>query len=181
MLLPRPPKNKSWPGDEPLLAHLTARDYVRHGYVPKEVWARFFTFGLVRNPYARVESLYFYLGAHKRMSFDAFVADRLLQGPRRQFHAPATRYLTGQAGHIRVDQIYRLEEISDAWGNIQDRAKLPQVLPHVNAAKQREKVIWGDAARACVRQAYAKDFALFGYDVDSGALKPPEAKEVWTP
>lgn len=63
------------------------------------------------------------------------------------FIRPQVDYLCDETGKMLVDRVYKLEEIRDAFADIQARAGVKSDLPHVNAsstkqapAKQRAKV-----------------------------------------
>lgn len=123
----------------PRLAHLTAHEYVANKYVPEAMFRDYMTFSVVRDPFARVVSLYRYMGFHRMMSFDRFVASYLpkVLGDRdhsgRWFVRPQADFITSPSGEVIVDHLVRLEDID---------AQLPAVLslvgldvdavPHVN-------------------------------------------------
>ncbi len=71
MMMRRPTAPEAWPGDVDRLAHLRARDYIRYGYLPQDLWDAFFTFSTVRNPFKRFESLFHYSGTDK--NFETYI------------------------------------------------------------------------------------------------------------
>lgn len=168
MLATRP---QGWGGTNPRLAHLKATEYVRFDYLTSEMWSEFFTFAIVRNPFARVASAYHYLET-KEASLERFAAS-LARGRRSGFMDPAWSYVSDGNGDQLVSAWYRLEELKSRWPEIAARSGLADTgLPHRNATgRKKPGAVWTDGAIRAVRQVYAEDFARFGYADDA----PPEA------
>lgn len=127
----------------PRLAHLLARDYVRLGYLPAEMFAAYYRFAVVRNPWSRAVSLYRHLGLD--MPFREFVA-RWLQAEfdRRDWNGefwfvrPQVDYLY-DGGELLVQDIVRFENLAEEFPRVEAASGLRSPLPHVNRG--------GDAAR----------------------------------
>ena len=168
LLLAKRPK--AWAGKSPQLAHLKAQEYIAGGYLPQKLWSELFSFAIVRNPFARVESAFHYLDP-KAGSLEEFAVS-LAQRRRQGFMDPAWDYVSNTDGEMLVSAWYRLEEIARGWPEITERANLPGVaLPHRNStATKKRTAVWTPAALQAVREVYADDFLRFGYDVG----KPPE-------
>ncbi|MFD0979919.1 sulfotransferase family 2 domain-containing protein [Tropicimonas aquimaris] len=162
------PENGSWGGSVNRLAHLPARDYVHHDYLPGRLWDTFFTFSTVRNPFARLESLYFYSRANKRADFAAFVNRMVPRRVANEMYRPQSTFLTDPDGKVLVSRIYRLETLSRDWADIRQRAGLSTDLPHKNRST-RAPLEWTDPMRDIVREVYADDFTLLAYDPETGA------------
>lgn len=162
LLLAKRPK--AWAGESPQLAHLKAREYVAGGYLPQRLWSELFSFAIVRNPFARVESAFHYLDP-KAQSLEEFAVS--LSTRRRQgFMDPAWDYVSSADGDMLISAWYRLEDIADQWPEITRRSNLPGVaLPHRNStATKKRDAVWTPVALQAVREVYADDFLRFGYD-----------------
>jgi hypothetical protein len=155
----------------PRLAHLRARDYVACHHLSQELFARYFTFALVRSPVARVLSFYHYLGHKKSLSH--FVQHRLSRAfeERHPFNGdyyflrPQVDFLTDADGQPLLDATYRLEEIDAARAEIAERAGLASPIPHNNRSEQRASAadLTGEDI-AVIRTLYDVDFKALGYD-----------------
>lgn len=168
LLLGRKPAQ--WGGQNRHLAHLKAEEYLRFGYITPLMWSQFFTFAVVRNPFARVASAFHYLDP-ARESLEAFALS--LDSKRNGFLDPAWHYVRGEDGRPLVSAWYRLEDLGDNWPAIAARARLGRApLPHRNAGgEKRREAVWTPAAIDAVQEVYAEDFNHFGYATEA----PPEA------
>jgi len=193
-------RNNDRPELGPLrLAHLTAADYVRCGYVPQEMFDAYFRFAIIRDPWSRAVSHYRHLDLN--MPFGAFVAEWLPQEFESRdwngqfwFVRPQTDFVM-QGGELAVNEILRLENLAQEFGRAASASGLASPLPHVNRSSERKtrklrsitrrlKVAlqpdrrdrhphWRDfydaQSIAGVAQLYGSDIKTFGY-------RPPELK-----
>lgn len=163
MLMKRP---RGWHGRHGRLAHLRALDYLEGEYLPVALWAEFYTFAMVRNPYARLASAWRYL--RPSGDFADFVAGLATDGlPRDGFLDPAISYLTDEYGGLLVKDVWRLEEMPARWPDLAARAGIEGTpLPHRNKAPGRDArpLRWTQTAIAQARDLYAEDFSRLGYD-----------------
>lgn len=166
-LMERP---KSWPGRHGRLAHLRAEEYLSGRYMPVAQWAAFYTFGLVRNPYHRVESAWRYLDPVP--DFPDFIAQLAGEGlPLRGFLDPALDYLADEYGGLLVNEVWKLEDMPARWPELAERAGIPGTpLPHLNKGGDTQCAVWTPAAVDAVRAIYAKDFSAFGYDPEAAPI-----------
>ena len=161
---------KGWGGEHPRLAHLKAREYLGFDYLSREMWSKYFSFAIVRNPFARVASAYHYLDP-RIDSLEEFAVS-LVQSRRKGFMDPAWDYFRDENGEQLVSAWYRLEEIAECWPAIAARSHLRDApLPYRNAMGHKKPgAVWTEAAIQAVRDVYADDFSRFGYADDA----PPE-------
>ncbi len=106
----------------PRLAHLTARDYVGHGYISEADFNAYFSCAIVRNPWARAVSLYHYLRYF--VSFERFIEQKLSKELWRHsywFVRPQTDFVIDRDGGICVDFIGRLETIVEDFAVISEK------------------------------------------------------------
>ena len=106
------------------LMHLTAEEMQRHGYVTEEQFARVSSFAIVRNPYARMVSVYMYNRLGRCESFPVYI--------RRCYSAYLKLCAKGQWGTLRG---------SGEWGVFCHR------LPAHAFTHDREKQLVGHVVR----------------------------------
>jgi hypothetical protein len=158
----------------PRLAHLLLQDYVNNCYLSPELYAAYFKFAVVRNPYDRIVSFYNYLGIAERKGLNAFVEEDLAAilnpvHPSHWFFRPQVDFLQTPSGLNGLDGVYRLEKLSQAWPEIAKKAGLGAAeLPHVNQSRSSAgsaKEVLSHASREIIRKAYSADFEVFSeYD-----------------
>lgn len=170
----------------PRLAHLLARDYVHYHYLSSEIFESYYSFSVLRDPAARVISLFNYLrprdGQQIPMSFAAFLYEwiprqfefrhveaALQNAPGNSYHfiRPQVDFVTDAAGRVMVDDLFLLENIRDGFVVIKKRSNLRSPLEHRNksvAHFKREDLSRKD--EDFIRAIYAAD-----YDFISANLK----------
>lgn len=158
----------------PRLAHLIARDYLRHHYLSRELFDSYFKFAVVRNPWARAVSMYRYLNANE--SFDAF-ADRLGRSCAKAEHdsqfwffRPQVDFVMDEAGTIVVDRLVHFENIATEFRDVADIVNLQTPLRHVNKSLSATP-----ASREKVRRS-RRPFDLLGSLVRARAAAPPDIR-----
>ncbi len=121
------------------LAHLRAKDYVDLGYTDANTYNSYFTFTFVRHPYARVLSLYHYLGYSRIISLESFLnkvlSKKIAEG--HFFFIPQYDYVYSNEGELLVDFVGKLENIKEDIQEVFRRSGLGQAkLPHVNKSEK---------------------------------------------
>jgi hypothetical protein len=159
------------------LAHLYAREYVACGHVSQPAFAAAFKFAVVRNPYDRIVSEYFYRDPRNRPGFPQFVDalsadtnDDLSDFTRHL--APQYKFILGHDGTSLVDTILRFESLEPEFRTVSLKLFGEDVkLPRRNVAPRPADfgLIDQDMRRKIFRH-YERDFDLFGYP---GALERP--------
>ena len=166
----------------PRLAHLTAAEYLRYGYVSPEVFQQFFKFAFVRNPWARMVSIY------RHLSYGVTFRDYLLGEFQRRvwkdmywFVRPQYEFVYDEDGRLLVDFVGRFERLQEDFLQVCQRMGLaPMRLPHVNRAQEHAaKARWGWHPRQMVRYLRKRRFRKPApqyphwrdyYDADTRAL-----------
>ncbi len=168
-------------------AHRTARDYKRI-YGPLE-YRRRFSFAFVRDPYARLVSVYTYLKGGGRTDYDRQFADEHLSGidsfeqfvlgwldertMTRGIHLrPQTDFVCDR-GRVAVDFVGRFEDIDRDFAHVARRLGIvdergePVTLPHKNKTGRERAVdsFYTPEVRRRVAGLYAADFETFEYSV----------------
>lgn len=154
----------------PRLAHLLARDYVGCHYLSAELFEAYFSFALVRSPFARVLSFYHYLKPAGSLS--AFVQKTLTatfeaaDDPAGQYYflRPQADFLTDARGTPMLTKTFRLEDLAAAEPEIRAHSGLRAPIPHANRSTPRATLsdLSGDDI-AIIRALYEADFELLGY------------------
>lgn len=157
--------------------HSTAQQ-VRDVLGPR-LWADVFTFSLVRNPWDRMASLYFYRVKRGHISPGLSFRDYARQlltpqyGVRNSMHSrpayyySACEYICDQDGGLMVDFVGRYEEREQFVETVSKALSCPAI--GVLATQQATppgfhySSLYDSETECIVGNAYAKDIALFGY------------------
>lgn len=120
----------------PRLAHLKAKDYVNFKYITNEMFDEYFKFSIVRNPWSRAVSFYHYLGYLGK--FEEFCKKALSEyfwHKKYWFVGPQVEFLQGKDDQIIIDNIYNLENVENAFVDIQRKIGLKSELQNINTAR----------------------------------------------
>lgn len=164
----------------PRLAHLLARDYARFHYLSNELYQSYYSFSILRDPVARIVSLYNYMklqdSNRRPMDFDTFLfewlpkqlewsdADSVQQNSASSsffFVRPQADFVTDVDGTVMVKDLFLLEHIDSAFPVIQAKCQLHSALEHRN--KSVTRISRSDLREdhiALIHTAYAADFSL---------------------
>ncbi len=180
----------------PRLAHLTAQEYVKLGYVSAREFKGMFSFAFVRNPWDRLVSEYVY--RKYPYSFNDFLFkffpensdDNYNNGMDLYRHIiPQTDFLYDNKGKLLVNFVGKFENITDDFSEVtrlitgeslplphenksqsNKLKKLKQVFRFSKSQKKHYSEYYDESSRAFVAQLYRKDIELFGYKFDSAKV-----------
>lgn len=127
-------------------------------------------FTVVRNPYARIESLYKFTCSYKLYTFPEFIHRWF--GPnhyhlRELFDKTQVSYICDASGKIdpRV-QILKYESLTDDWRAFCKQHKLKcKTLLRENVSNQSTKIKWTKSLRKLVSEHFREDFEQLGYTI----------------
>lgn len=148
-------------------------------------------FSVVRNPWARMVSRYYFTHVESEPS----EKDKLRRGTTRTFHDKDfeswvetvwTRHKSGerknsqlaklidQQGNLLVDHVGRLEEVQATLDWVSNTVGIaPMQMPHVNGTRKGHYSQYYNAAtRAMVAEICEEDIAYFGYEFDERMYTP---------
>ena len=147
------------------------------------------SFAVVRNPFDRVVSRYFFakkvievekkepVGKHKIDSFEQFLEERFEWGEMKyMWHRairgwyPAYDYVTDEDGNVQCD-IMRFENLNDdlcKYFNVPEMSRARNVTA-LNPGTYKD--LYNDRTIQIVADWYKKDIETFGYDFDTGPTK----------
>ena len=159
-----------------VLGHTSAMDFRKS--FPKE-FAAYFKFAIVRDPLDRFISAYSFLkhgspekDPNVRIVQECGTMDRFARKITARpgilsnivHMIPQHQFICDPQGGILVDSVFRYEDLENAWREICRRLGIrADPLPKVNASRRVSRDEVTDAVLFVVRQAYARDFELFGY------------------
>lgn len=131
-----------------------------------------YKFTIVRNPWSKVVSAYFYLkGKHEKsnilkgMSFDYFVQHVLLKegtgfDPHFEHQHPKAFF----DGKCFLDFVGKIENLKSDWEEISQHIGAPKSLPHVNKSQHESyQTYYVPATIDIVRKIYQIDIDVFQY------------------
>ncbi len=135
----------------------------------------YFKFAVSRNPWDRLASWYFFLRYRTNKGQSVLARNMTMEDFIKysvdQFYLPQYQWVTNHKGKVIVDEIIKLENLSERWSSISDRiSDEPIALKTVNASPNTTEPRPNPFANVrketleLFRDAYAKDFELFDYD-----------------
>ncbi|MEM6478361.1 MAG: sulfotransferase family 2 domain-containing protein [Pseudomonadota bacterium] len=150
------------------------------GWLTDEL-ASLYIFTIVRNPWDRLVSYYYWLRAQnweheavtlaKAHDFAAFLAaphTRASIGG-----APYGAYMTDAQGTERASRYLRLECIDEDLGALAEDLGLKIRMPHENRSRRPQdyRTAYSEVSRGMVEELCAEDIARFGYDFEAGIIR----------
>lgn len=157
----------------PLLNHDTALE--RYRFLGEHRWRERLTFAVVRDPYARLASSYFYLHQTAKTALPDLQEEFRYwlfrwQTLREDGALPSTLrsqcwWLSDASGKQLVDHICRIEQIGEDIKPIAARLDREINVQHLKIAPQQIDYddLYTPATRGMVKDLYREDFERFGY------------------
>ena len=134
--------NKDPDQGPPSLAHLKATDYLEKHYISKELYQSYFKFSFVRNPWARMVSIYRYFEYHRFLNFEDFLLKVFpkIQEKRAYFVGPQYDYIYNDNGDLQVDFVGRFENLNADFAIVQNEVDFSVgKLQHINKKAHNHK------------------------------------------
>lgn len=172
------------------LAHLRAHEYIDCGHVCENLYGEYFTFAIVRNPWARLVSEYLHKKLDNRYSFRDFVFYGMPAQndfcDKYRHVIPQTDYICNRDGQEIVDFVGRFENLHQDFDYICSQLTISDAsLPHVNSTSSFRRSLERKIRHLFIRenrikkhyseyydrqtidrvgQLYAEDINRFNYD-----------------
>ncbi|MCT8341114.1 sulfotransferase family protein [Flavobacteriaceae bacterium TK19130] len=124
----------------PRLAHLTAEEYTKLGYISKADYESYYTFTVVRNPWSRMVSFYKYRGFNSLIDFNTFVQRYVPSYFEKEywFYRPQVDFIYGEEEELLVDKIAKLESLDTDFKQVADALSLAEhTLPKSNHSERK--------------------------------------------
>ena len=153
---------KGWLGGK----RITHQNYEKIENI-KNYWNDYLTFTVVRNPYERVVSDYFYCRKHNLIDLSiSFTEDvKSTFDNQERWKLPCYDWITLN-NEIVVENIIRFENLKQGFDDMCKTLQVPHIkLPHLNKTKHTHYADYYDEeTREIVAEKYAKDIEYFGYE-----------------
>jgi hypothetical protein len=139
----------------------------------QRMFASYFKFGFVRNPWDRAVSLYLRkegLQMRDQLTFAEFVGWMKYSSSTCVHpvpHANQLDWLVDPHGNVLVDFIGRFENLQNDWATIASKLGVSQALPHQRKNPGREKPYteyYSEETRQIIAERFKVDIAYFGYE-----------------
>ncbi|MCK4895136.1 MAG: sulfotransferase family 2 domain-containing protein [Calditrichia bacterium] len=160
--------------------HLTAQEV--KSIFKEDLWNKLFTFTIVRNPWDRMLSLYFYRLLKGQLPSDLDFRDYIIQlkSPRyklaKSMHSRPTyyygsaEYILDEKDNVIVDFIGKYENREEALQVISKRIDCPMhgelCLQKAKPSDSHYSRFYDNETRKLVADVFAKDIELFGYEFE---------------
>ena len=128
----------------PRLAHLKATEYVQYNYLTPELFNDYFKFTFVRNPWARMVSIYMYLGFSSKYDFKTFLfgvyKDKIFK-EKFWFVGPQSDFIYDDNGDLLVDFVGRVESLQHDFNLVCEKIGIPLTqVPHINESRNKKNL-----------------------------------------
>jgi hypothetical protein len=154
----------------PLSHHASARVVKAMFTEQGRDWSEYFSFTTIRNPWARVASLYHYARKQPRsVAHEAAIQARnIAEFLVSDGFADTARTLDYMAhdkdGALLVDRVYKVETLAESLPEIEARLGFELEVPHLNASSNRDyRAIFDDESVEKVRQLFRSDIEAGQY------------------
>ncbi len=121
-----------------ILTHLTAAEYLQHGFVNSTEFSSFFKFAFVRNPWDRLVSEYKFRGYPWLFDFKSFLFKHFPRPGQADpyLHVkPQYDYLHDRDGRLLADFVGRFERLKEDFSAVCRRLGFcDHTLPHINSS-----------------------------------------------
>ena len=149
----------------------------------------YFKFTVVRNPWDRVVSNYFYNknrkqeGAYQQLnsiSFEGFIEQYCMPVPKDSrefpdlFFGQCINWITDQDGNLLVDKVFKLENLKEEWYDLCNQLGICVKLPHENTSYHKDyRAYYTEETAEIVADLFQDDIEAFDYKFDNNIHECP--------
>ncbi len=161
----------------PFLNHDLADE--RKKRVGKEHWNSCFKFTVCRNPFDRMESVFYYQNRKKNVRnvvqiyefekmLENIIRNQPNQGKARMYWSQVAWVSSSASGEIIIDAAFHLENIDKEWGFLQERLPKAQAIERLKVRnnKAEKGSLYSNNTIDMVKKHCARDFQVFGYSLE---------------
>jgi chondroitin 4-sulfotransferase 11 len=130
----------------------------------------YFTFAIVRNPWARMATYYATHEAYHNMEFGEWVERLGVHDEEKTLYDHARMYSSCASwiclkDQIAVDYVGRFEQLGSAFNTVIQKLGIDASLPHLNQSGRKHYAEFYDrASQEIIAKRFCKDIELFGYE-----------------
>ena len=154
-------------------------DYTYYQNLFGYLFKKYTKFTVVRNPYTRIISAYFYIpnkkiGAKASQSFDDFLkyVESVLK--KKNFHEDLYdihfrnqhEFICDSNGKIKVDKLFHFEKYNEVEDFLFKKYNITDKRVMLKGNYKKNQIILTDKQKNLIYNLYKKDFELFGYSKD---------------
>lgn len=157
-----------------IFQHLNYKNYIK--FFGKEEYNKFIKFSIVRNPYDRLISEYYWsklnIGFKSNKTFDYFlnqvediVTNRKYNLTIHHNHfIPQYEFICDSNNNIVVDKLFKFEEFNEILKFLNEKKYNTKKEKNLNVSKNKEKIILNNNQKKKIYELYKKDFEIFKYE-----------------
>ncbi len=151
--------------------------------VSPTIFNDYFKFSVVRNPFTRMVSTYYYTLDYHKKYFGEF-RDFILALPELSTranvlagsHYISQTHYTHINGQKIMDYIGKFENLASVVENLNQKLNIECSLPKINIRKQTERPkdineLYDDETFSIIQSVYKDDFVTYGYDINALPIK----------
>lgn len=146
-------------------------------FLGADTYKSYFSFAVSRNPWDRLASWYYFLRQNQQKEQSKIALQLTMEDFIKysvdHFYLPQHQWVTDETGKVIVDEIIKLENLDKRWPEMAAKVSdEPITLRTINASSNTTDPKPNPFAHVRTetlekfREAYAKDFELFGYSTD---------------
>ena len=162
-------EDRSLPGPEKL-PHMTINEYVDLGYLTQQEFDSYTTFSIVRNPFSRFVSAFYYNNL-QYIGMDEWIKNHYptdINSHLYRHFMPQHDYIT-TGNKVLVDHLFYTESLdSSLIPFLQQHGYKDKRLDRINRISRKDSNIKNltPYARDWIKEYYKKDFEIFGYSME---------------